>query len=152
MQECSHNCNHWGEQERLFSFYSWVFVFVFCKQEKCLFQGRGINSFFIIQVLPACQVPLVMSDVFQPCGPQPTRLFCPWDSLGKNSGVGLPCLPPGALPDPGIEAQSLVSPALAGGFFTTSATREAQQRHYLFSKSLVIIGIDMSNMVATSLV
>ena len=44
-------------------------VFVFCKQEKCLFQGRGINSFFIIQVLPACQVPLVMSDVFQPCGP-----------------------------------------------------------------------------------
>ena len=29
---------------------------------------------------------------------------------------------PGDLPDPGIEAASLVSPALAGGFFTISAT------------------------------
>ena len=31
---------------------------------------------------------------------------------------GLP-FPPGDLPDPGIEPMSLVSPALAGGFFTT---------------------------------
>ena len=30
---------------------------------------------------------------------------------------GLPCPPPGDLPDPGIEAMSLKSPALAGGFF-----------------------------------
>ena len=35
---------------------------------------------------------------------------------------GLPCPPPGDLPDPGIEPTSLSSPALAGGFFTTSAT------------------------------
>ena len=34
---------------------------------------------------------------------------------------GLPCSPPGDLPDPGIEPTSLMSPALAGGFFTTSA-------------------------------
>ena len=32
---------------------------------------------------------------------------------------GLPFLTPGDLPDPGIEPMSLVSPALAGGFFTT---------------------------------
>ena len=32
---------------------------------------------------------------------------------------------PGDLPDPGIEPVSLASPALAGGFFTTSATWEA---------------------------
>ena len=32
---------------------------------------------------------------------------------------------PGALPHPGIKATSLVSPVLAGGFFTTSATWEA---------------------------
>ena len=31
---------------------------------------------------------------------------------------GLPCPPPGTLSDPGIEPASLVSPALAGGFFT----------------------------------
>ena len=33
---------------------------------------------------------------------------------------GLPCPPPGDLPDPGIELTSLESPALAGRFFTTS--------------------------------
>ena len=38
---------------------------------------------------------------------------------------GLPCPPPGDLPDPGTEPVSLLSPALAGGFFTTSTTWEA---------------------------
>ena len=38
---------------------------------------------------------------------------------------GLPCPPPGGLPNPGIEFMSLISPALAGGFFTTSTTWEA---------------------------
>ena len=39
---------------------------------------------------------------------------------------GLPCPPPGDLPDPGIEPMSLVSAALAGKFFTTSATWETR--------------------------
>ena len=38
---------------------------------------------------------------------------------------GLPCSPPGDLPHPGIEPMSLKSSAVAGGFFTTSATWEA---------------------------
>ena len=38
---------------------------------------------------------------------------------------GLPFSPPGDLPDPEIKPESLVSLALAGGFFSTSATREA---------------------------
>ena len=50
----------------------------------------------------------------------------PWDSPGKNDWSWLPCPPPGDLPDPGIEPTSLRSPALAGGFFTTSATWETQ--------------------------
>jgi len=29
-----------------------------------------------------------MYDSVQPHGQQPTRLFCPWDSPGKNTGVG----------------------------------------------------------------
>ena len=41
---------------------------------------------------------------------------------------GLPFPPPGDLPDPGIELLSLSSPALAGGFFTTSAIWEALRR------------------------
>ena len=38
---------------------------------------------------------------------------------------GLPFPPPGDLPDPGIEPTSLMSPALTGRFFTSSATWEA---------------------------
>ena len=38
---------------------------------------------------------------------------------------GLPCPPPGNRSDPGIKPVSLMTPALAGGFFTTSATWEA---------------------------
>ena len=36
--------------------------------------------------------------------------------------TGFPHSPSGDLPDPGTEPASLLSPALAGGFFTTSAT------------------------------
>ena len=38
---------------------------------------------------------------------------------------GFPCPPPGDLPNYGTELMSLTSPALTGGFFTTSTTWEA---------------------------
>ena len=40
---------------------------------------------------------------------------------------GLPCAPSGDLPDPGIKPMSLMSLALAGGFFTTSTTMGSPQ-------------------------
>ena len=40
----------------------------------------------------------------------------------QEYGSGLPCPPPGDLPDPRIEHESL---ALTGGFFTSSTTWEA---------------------------
>ena len=45
---------------------------------------------------------------------------------------GLPCPPPGDLPDSEIEPASLMSlsPALAGGFFTTSGHWEVCCLHY----------------------
>ena len=43
---------------------------------------------------------------------------------------GLLSPPPGDLPYPGIEPASLMSPALAGGFFTAIATWEAPYIHY----------------------
>ena len=61
---------------------------------------------------------------------------CPtlWDSMNcslPGSSVhgfprqeywsGLPCLPPGDVPNPGIKPTSLMSPALAGKFFATTA-------------------------------
>ena len=39
---------------------------------------------------------------------------------------GLPCPPPGDLPNPEIEPMSLMSPALADGFFTIGATSERE--------------------------
>ena len=58
------------------------------------------------------------------CDPMlyPTRLLCPWGFSRQEYWNGLPCPPPGHLPDPGIEPRF---PALAGEFFTTSATQEA---------------------------
>ena len=58
-------------------------------------------------------------------GLYPARLPCPWNFLGKNTGVGYHFLLQGNLSNPGIEPASLVSPALAGRFFTTWATWEA---------------------------
>ena len=47
---------------------------------------------------------------------------------------GLPCPPAGDLPHPGIESALLTSPALAGRFFTSSTTWEAQSwLHHLLT-------------------
>ena len=45
------------------------------------------------------------------------RLVCPWIFPGKNTGVGCYCPSLGNLPHPWIKLASLMSPALAGGFF-----------------------------------
>ena len=50
---------------------------------------------------------------------------------------GLPCHPSGDLPDPGIEPTSLKSPDLAGWFFTSNTTWEAQCLPYLWCKRKV---------------
>ena len=44
---------------------------------------------------------------------------------------GLLCPLRGGLSDPGIESVSLMSPALTGGFFTTSTTGEAPSDMYI---------------------
>ena len=63
----------------------------------------------------------VMSDIFGPID-QPTRLLCPWNFPGKNTGV--PFLITGYLSNTETESVSLASAALAGRLFTTSATCE----------------------------
>ena len=62
----------------------------------------------------------------QPHGLQPARLFCPLDFPGKNTGVGYQFLLQGLLPTQGSNPR-LMSPALAGAFFTINATCEAPQ-------------------------
>ena len=53
----------------------------------------------------------------------------------QESWSGLPCPPSGNLPNLGIEPTSLMSPALAGRFFTTSTTWEAPAGRVKFGKS-----------------
>ena len=56
-----------------------------------------------------------------------------------------PCPPPGDLPDPGTEPTSLLSPALAGGFFTTSTTWEAQAAGQCSQSDIILpLGICIS--------
>ena len=53
---------------------------------------------------------------------KPPRLLCLWGSSRQKYWSGLPCPPPGDLPNPGIKPSSLVSPTLAGRFLITSDT------------------------------
>ena len=52
--------------------------------------------------------------VLRPHGLQPTNFLCPWDSTGRNTGVGCHFPSPGHLPDPSIKP---AYPTLAGRFF-----------------------------------
>ena len=62
------------------------------------------------------------------------QAFLSMEFSGQEYWSGLPGPPPGDLPDAGIKPVSLTSPVLAGGFVTTSTTREAQKLGYLISK------------------
>ena len=74
------------------------------------------------RVHAACQVASVVSDSVTP---RTVALQAPL-SMGfsrQEYWSALPCPPPREPPDLGIKSASLVSPALAGGFFTTGTTR-----------------------------
>ena len=65
----------------------------------------------------ACSVTSVVSNTLQPYGlAHQAPLSMGFSRQGYWSG--LPCPPPGDLPNPGIELASLMSPELVGRFFT----------------------------------
>ena len=79
--------------------------------------------------------------VFSRCSP--VQLFVTLSTVARQAPLfmgfsrqeyqsGLPCSPPGDLPDSGVESTSLMSPALADRFFTTSANWEAQIVTHLY--------------------
>ena len=39
----------------------------------------------VFKIVHVCSV---MSDFLRPCGLSPTRLLCPWDFPGENTGMG----------------------------------------------------------------
>ena len=54
-----------------------------------------------------CSVILVMSNSLRPYGLQPARLLSPWDSSGKNTGVGCYALLQGVFPTRGSNLRLL---------------------------------------------
>ena len=60
-------------------------------------------------------------------GCEPARLLCPWDSPGKNAGVGCHALLQGIFLTQGWSPGLFLSPALVGKFFPTSATYDARR-------------------------
>ena len=79
----------------------------------------------------ACWVTWVMSDFLWPYELQPTRLLCPWDSPARIlECVAMPSSRGSSLPRDQTHVSYVsehkdiqrMAPALAGGFFTTSAS------------------------------
>ena len=61
--------------------------------------------------------------LYRPHGLQPTRLLCPWDSPGENTGVGCHVLLQRIFPTKGSNpCLSLTFPVSTGRFFITSTT------------------------------
>ena len=68
-----------------------------------------------------------MSDSLRPYGLQPTRLLCPWDSPGKNTGVHCHALLQGIFPTQGLNLHLLCLLHWQAGLFTTS-TRTGKRK------------------------
>ena len=49
----------------------------------------------------------IVSDSLRPYGAKPVRLLCPWNSPGKNAGVGCHCLLQGIIPTQGLNPRPL---------------------------------------------
>ena len=89
----------------------------------------GRSTFLVRMKPPQSQMQPWACSVAQSC---PTLCAAPWTvahqaplSIGfsrKEYWSGLPGPPPGDLPNPGIKSMSLMSPACAEQFFTTSTT------------------------------
>jgi len=90
--------NHWllyhsGDSFLAFLFhflFLWILPIIYCFFHYLLMLFSS-NFLFLIECVCVCVCAphlLGMSNSLQPHGLQPTRLLCPWDSPGKNTGVG----------------------------------------------------------------
>ena len=69
-----------------------------------------------------------VSDSLHTSGPQPARLFCPWDFSGKNTGMGCHSLLQGIFLTQGIKPRSPASPVLQADSLPTEPLRKALNR------------------------
>ena len=75
-----------------------------------------------------CGLVALLCPTLRSLGLQPSRLRCPWGFSRQESWSGLPCPPPGDLPNPGIEAGS---PVLHAGSLPSEPPWEAHKKRGL---------------------
>ena len=118
---------------RIIVLFLWKIPMCFCilprslcqKIRWCFFPSWCIYIFITIMCAVLCKVTSVMSDSVTPwtiAHQGPLSRGCSRQEYWN----GLPCPPPRDLRYPGIKPASFISLALAGGFFTTRVTCEAQ--------------------------
>ena len=105
----------------------WVPMYLFSLYGVCMLSHFNHVQLFVTLWTVACHDPLSMG-----CSRQEYR-------------SGLPCPPPGDLPDTGIKPTSLKSPALASRFLTTSATWEAPPCMAVLYISILVLYSSQSN-------
>ena len=106
------------------------YIFVVCIYEVCI----SYNNFFLFWVINKqgfsnFNAVLSYFNRVRLCNPRTVIHQAPL-SMGfsrQEQWSGLPCPPPGDLPNPGTDPASLTPPASADGFFSTSATWEAPE-------------------------
>ena len=99
-----------------------IHIYIYVKEYTCIFKkiNAGLKKVMMLLLVPAQLLNCV-------------RLFVILWTIARQASLsmgypkqeywsGLPFPPPGELPNPGFEPTSLVSPALAGGFFTSNTT------------------------------
>ena len=100
--------------------------------------SMNIHTFRIKDILNMCaQLLQSCSTVCNPVDSRPSG-FSVNGILQQEYWSGLPCSPPGDLPNPGIEPLCITSLVLAGRFLTTNATWEASFCVYIGIKTIVI--------------
>ena len=103
-----------------------LLILVWCENPRL--RSPDLEALATIVYFCVCAKLLQLSRLFVTLRTVPCQALLSMGFSRQEYSRGLPCSPPGHLPDTGIKPVSLMSPALAGGFFTTSATWEA---HYL---------------------
>ena len=100
----------------------------FCQGDRNLSYGsRSITKGFLrgsdIFYLSLCMHAKSLQQCLILCDPMDNSPTCSpvYGFSRQEYWSGLPCPPPGDLPDPGIKPMSLISSTLAGRFFTISA-------------------------------
>ena len=79
----------------------------------------------------------VVSDSLRSHGLQPTRIPCPWDSPGKNIGMGCHFLLQGIPPTQAASLHLLLS--IAGGLFTSVPAGKFQESRVYSKDSKILL-------------